>query len=163
MCKLTLRPHVAKTTFSYIVPSCEDSNAKLVANTEIPYHSVVLLEHPCVRSINTPLVQCEVCFHQSEQLFTCLDCRCKTYCTLRCMLRDQPNHQQFECVGYKYLTLLVLDSCSLFSVFVRISSVLHERVFTNKSFRYVFSKSNVFNGVIFYAYFQKTYESSSHI
>ena len=147
----------------YIVPSCKDSNKKLFANTKIPHLGIVLSEHPSVGGINTPLVQCEVCFHQSEQLYTCLDCRYKTYCTLRCMLRDQPNHQQFECVGYKYLTLLVLDSCSLFSVFVRISSVLHERVFTNKSFRYVFSKSNVFNGVIFYAYFQKTYESSSHI
>lgn len=60
------------------------------------------------------------------------------------MSKDQNYHKEFECIGYKYLILLVLDACSLFSVFVNLSAVLNEKVFSHKSFQKLTSAEDVF-------------------
>lgn len=50
------------------------------------------------------------------------------------MEKDKVAHSD-ECVGYKQLTILVLDASSIFRIFVRISNLLHNHIFNPQLFR----------------------------
>lgn len=88
-----------------------------------------------MQSFNIPLLDCEVCYKYSQnQIYTCLECRYKSYCSLNCLEKDKAVHKD-ECVGYKQLTILVLDAGSIFRTFVRISKELCENFFNPQIFR----------------------------
>lgn len=107
----------------------------IYANEDVPKASIVLFEDPVMQSLNIPFVQCEVCYRQSrQQVYTCLDCRYKTYCSLSCLEKDKVKHKD-ECIGYKDLTLLVLDASSIYRTFVQISAILHDHIFNSKIFQ----------------------------
>lgn len=96
---------------------------------------VVFVEDPVQHTIHAPFVRCEMCYCQSkQQLYTCLDCRYKVYCSLRCMENDSAAHR-VECMGYKQLSLLILDGTAIFRMFVKISHELNEHTFIRTEFR----------------------------
>ncbi|XP_053970058.1 uncharacterized protein LOC128871912 isoform X1 [Anastrepha ludens] len=111
-------------------------------NTDLLEESVVLIEKPISVNVNAPLVQCELCLHRSDKVYTCLDCRYKTYCSLHCIKKDRDIHQ-YECSAYKNLILFILDAKDLYRLFIKVSSHLHEHVFSRKVFRKLSSVETV--------------------
>uniref|UniRef100_A0A1I8PS07 MYND-type domain-containing protein n=1 Tax=Stomoxys calcitrans TaxID=35570 RepID=A0A1I8PS07_STOCA len=123
---------------SSAIRQCSSDNTGNVIGKASAYDyqqaDVVFVEDPMVKSINAPLFRCEKCFCQTkQQIYTCLECRYKTYCSLHCLQSDSEEHK-LECIGYKQLLLLILDAGVLFRNFVKISHELDEKIFSCKSF-----------------------------
>ncbi|XP_075145359.1 uncharacterized protein LOC142220156 isoform X2 [Haematobia irritans] len=108
----------------------------------------IFVDIPIIYSINAPLLRCEVCLGQTMQhAYTCLNCRYKTYCSLDCMEKDSQEHA-IECNGYKQLTLLMLDACSLFRIFTKIANALAEGIFKNENFHKNKTALDVWFGIL---------------
>ncbi|XP_065371107.1 uncharacterized protein LOC135963257 [Calliphora vicina] len=127
---------------------CFYYNNGIYVKDDIPKASVMFVEDPILQSLNIPYLECEVCYKQSQnQIYSCLECRYKTYCSLHCLERDRAAHRD-ECVGYKQLTILALDASSNFRLFVRISNQLHEHIFKPQVFRKLKTAEEVWDKVL---------------
>ncbi|XP_037822599.1 uncharacterized protein LOC119611174 [Lucilia sericata] len=123
-------------------------NNGIYVKDDIPRASILFVEDPIMQSLNIPILDCEVCYKQSQnQIYSCLECRYKTYCSLLCLERDKAAHRD-ECIGYKQLTILVLDASSNFRIFVRISNLLYEHIFNPQMFRKLRSAEEVWNKML---------------
>ncbi|XP_032288785.1 uncharacterized protein [Drosophila virilis] len=72
---------------------------------------------------NTPFMNCEVCGDYRDSLYTCIECRYKTYCSLKCIQSDWEEHQT-ECYGYKIGIIQMLDATLLFKIFIQATKYL---------------------------------------
>lgn len=105
------------------------------AKSDIQKTDVIFAEDPFLKALNAPFVRCEVCYRLSHpQGYTCLECRYKTYCSLDCLEKDKPVHLE-ECIGYKQLTLIILDAGGIYRIFTSIVKYLRDHVFNQKMFR----------------------------
>ncbi|XP_012158554.1 uncharacterized protein LOC101463250 isoform X2 [Ceratitis capitata] len=116
--------------------------SRVVSNVDLPKASIVLLEKPLSINMNVSLVQCEFCLYHSNNIYTCLECRYKTYCSLKCIENDKDMHQ-YECPAYKNLLLHILDARDLYRLFVKLSIHLNNSTFASKVFRNVTSAAEV--------------------
>ncbi|KAM7359731.1 uncharacterized protein ACRADG_001113 isoform 2-T2 [Cochliomyia hominivorax] len=115
--------------------TCFYYNNGVYVKEDIPKGSVLFVEDSTIHSLNIPFLECEVCYKQSQhQIYTCLECRYKSYCSLLCMEKDKKAHVD-ECLGFKQLTILVLDASNIVRVFVRILNLLCLHIFNPKIFR----------------------------
>ncbi|XP_030564083.1 uncharacterized protein LOC115764919 [Drosophila novamexicana] len=72
---------------------------------------------------NTPFMNCEVCGVYRDHLYTCTECRYKTYCSLKCIQSDWEEHQT-ECYGYKIGIIQMLEATLLFKIFIQATKYL---------------------------------------
>ncbi|XP_064554423.1 uncharacterized protein LOC135439618 isoform X2 [Drosophila montana] len=70
-----------------------------------------------------PFMNCEVCGIYRDHLYTCIECRYKTYCSLKCTQSDWEEHQT-ECYGYKIGIIQMLEATLLFKIFIQATKYL---------------------------------------
>lgn len=120
------------------------------ADNDFQRGEIIFLENPRYQSIKAPFVRCEICYRLcKQQIYTCLDCHYKTYCSLPCMEKNRVEHEN-ECLGYKQLTLLILDASLLFRIFVQISKVLDKCMFKRKAYRKLSTASDIWSHLLEY-------------
>ncbi|EDV48767.2 uncharacterized protein LOC6552411 isoform X2 [Drosophila erecta] len=86
------------------------------ASCDIPKGEIVLVENPVHFQFSAPFLNCDLCGVHQEQLYTCDNCRFRTYCSKSCMESDAEVHQ-YECYGYKIGLIPMLEANMLFRLF----------------------------------------------
>ncbi|XP_049305866.1 uncharacterized protein LOC105228216 isoform X3 [Bactrocera dorsalis] len=113
---------------------------------DLPKASAIFLEKPLSTGLNVPLIQCELCLHRSDQVYTCFNCRYKTYCSFDCIEKDQKIHQ-YECSAYRSLLIYILDAQNLYRLFIKVSMHLDEHIFSKKLFRKLMSAEDILKNI----------------
>jgi len=96
----------------------KEKPAGVFASDDIPKGEIVLVENPVLFQFSAPFLNCDLCGLHRKQLYTCDNCRFKTYCSKLCMESDAEVHQ-FECYGYKIGLIPMLEASILFRLFLR--------------------------------------------
>ncbi|XP_017085118.2 LOW QUALITY PROTEIN: uncharacterized protein LOC108117277 [Drosophila eugracilis] len=91
--------------------------AGVYASREIPKGELVLVENPVCFQFSAPFLNCDVCGLHQELLYSCENCRYRTYCSKLCMESDADIHI-FECYGYRIGVIPMLEASMLFRLFV---------------------------------------------
>ncbi|XP_073816749.1 uncharacterized protein isoform X2 [Musca autumnalis] len=113
----------------------ENGYGTMKSDCDLKRGEIIFIENPLCQSVKAPLIRCEICYRLcKQQIYKCLDCHYKTYCSLNCMEKNRAEHA-IECLGYKQLTLLILDASLIYRIFVQVSKVLDKGVFKRKPFR----------------------------
>ncbi|XP_060648058.1 uncharacterized protein LOC132785798 [Drosophila nasuta] len=113
---------------SYINSDCEFrstqlNNAGALACNDIAKGQVVIVEQPHFFQFLASFTNCEVCGVYQEHLYTCRDCRYRSYCSMTCMKSDGAAHI-YECYGYKIGLIPMLETTILFRCFVQAAQFL---------------------------------------
>lgn len=101
--------------FSYSEKSIEKSGG-VFALCDVPKGEIVLVENPVYFQFSAPFLNCELCGVHQQQLYTCDNCRYRSYCSKSCMKSDAEVHQ-YECYGYKIGLIPMLEANMLFRLF----------------------------------------------
>ncbi|XP_036674224.3 uncharacterized protein [Drosophila suzukii] len=115
--KLTRRIPFASQVCEYF-EKYKEKPAGVFASDDIPKGEIVLVENPVLFQFSAPFLNCDLCGLHRKQLYTCDNCRFKTYCSKLCMESDAEVHQ-FECYGYKIGLIPMLEASILFRLFLR--------------------------------------------
>ncbi|EDW96954.2 uncharacterized protein LOC6536670 isoform X2 [Drosophila yakuba] len=113
--KLTRKIPFASQACDYFEKPIENSGG-VFASCEMPKGEIVLVENPVHFQFSAPFLNCDLCGVHQEQLYTCDDCRYRTYCSRLCMESDAEIHQ-YECYGYRIGLIPMLEASMLFRLF----------------------------------------------
>ncbi|KAH8383460.1 hypothetical protein KR009_008851 [Drosophila setifemur] len=91
--------------------------AGVFATSDIRHGEIVLAEVPEHFQFSTPFVNCDLCEKYQELIYTCPECRYKSYCSKLCMDDDWSTHET-ECYGFKIGVIPMLEASILFRLFV---------------------------------------------
>ncbi|KAH8247310.1 hypothetical protein KR038_002071 [Drosophila bunnanda] len=100
------------------VPKSGDNAAAVLASSDIPKGEIVLVEDPALFQFSAPFLNCSLCETHQELLYTCEECRYKTYCSKACFESDAKVHR-LECYGYRIGLLPMLEATMLFRLFLQ--------------------------------------------
>ncbi|XP_046865822.1 uncharacterized protein LOC6651442 [Drosophila willistoni] len=101
---------------------------KIIANQSIEKGEIVAAERPKYFQFSAPFLNCELCGVLQEQLYTCPNCRYRTYCSKVCLELDYEDHKD-ECYGYKVGIIQMLEANLLFRLFVQTAKYLADVLF----------------------------------
>lgn len=76
------------------------------------------MEDPAYFQFSAPFLNCDLCETHQELLYTCEDCRYKTYCSKSCFDNDAGAHQ-YECYGYKIGIIPMLEASMVYRLFLQ--------------------------------------------
>ncbi|XP_020815606.1 uncharacterized protein LOC110189742 [Drosophila serrata] len=110
------------------VPKSGDNDAAVLASSDIPKGEIVLVEDPALFQFSAPFLNCSLCETHQELLYTCEDCRYKTYCSKACFDSDAIVHK-FECLGYRIGLLPMLEATMLFRLFLQAAEYIFPAIF----------------------------------
>ncbi|XP_068152803.1 LOW QUALITY PROTEIN: uncharacterized protein [Drosophila tropicalis] len=100
----------------------------IVAKKSIEKGEIVATERPKYFQFSAPFINCELCGVLQEQLYTCPNCRYKTYCSKVCLELDCEDHND-ECYGYKVGIIQILEANLLFRLFVQTAKYMEDILF----------------------------------
>ncbi|XP_002041144.2 uncharacterized protein LOC6616807 isoform X1 [Drosophila sechellia] len=113
--KLTRKIPFASQACDYFEKSIEKSGG-VFASCDVPKGKIVLVENPVYFQFSAPFLNCELCGVHQQQLYSCDNCRYRSYCSMSCMKSDAEVHQ-YECTGYKIGLIPMLEANMLFRLF----------------------------------------------
>ncbi|KRF99906.1 uncharacterized protein Dwil_GK13844 [Drosophila willistoni] len=103
-------------------------SAKEVLHRVNAMGEIVAAERPKYFQFSAPFLNCELCGVLQEQLYTCPNCRYRTYCSKVCLELDYEDHKD-ECYGYKVGIIQMLEANLLFRLFVQTAKYLADVLF----------------------------------
>ncbi|XP_065082224.1 uncharacterized protein LOC135704675 isoform X2 [Ochlerotatus camptorhynchus] len=109
----------------------EDKARELVANTDIPEGSIVLVERPLAFHLEFSKVQCYTCHVVQPHVIPCFHCQGVFYCSYQCQRRDAGYHR-YECLGHQLLFFPLVNGNLEMRMLIRTLNTL-KRVMAVKS------------------------------